>query len=305
VQCAIEVLALTALARWRPPLRWSGQALRDLTPVSMNYLGFSVFNYVVRNLDNLLIGRYAGAQSLGLYSRAYGLMLLPATHLSRVLSRVMFPSLARLQQDHARARAVYLRAQQTIALISFPLSIGLLVTAEEFVQVLYGEPWRDTAPILRVLSMVGLMQSIGSTTGWIYQSQGRTDVMLRWSLLSALPTIPAFLVGIRWGAFGVAVAYLVRGLLLVYPNHAVPGKLIGLHFTDTVRALGGVLFCAVLMGLGAWAAGVYWKPTSAGGMLATRTTCGVLLYVGALFALRPTGFLVALNWLRARTTMES
>jgi len=69
-------------------------------------------------------------------------------------------------------------------------------------------------PILQVFCLLGLIQSIGTTVGWIYQSQGRTDIMFRWGLVSGSIFIISFVVGLRWGALGVAVAYTVANFLL-------------------------------------------------------------------------------------------
>ena len=296
-QAAFESMALLLLARWRPRLSWDGKALRSLLPVSANFLGFSVFNYFVRNVDNFLVGRYAGASALGLYARAYSLMMLPLTHLSRVVGSVLFPALARLQDDPARSKQLYLRALQTIALVSFPATIGLFVTADEFVAVVFGQSWLGVVPLLRVLSVVSLTQSIGTTVGWIYQSQGRTDTMFRWALFTSIPTLVAFGIGIQWGAFGVAVAYAVRSILLVYPNHAIPGRLIGLRFIEVLRATRGILLCAAIMGVSVIAIGLLLPTMPNAALLGLRVSAGVSIYGLLLKVVRPQGLSAALGLL--------
>ena len=121
----------------------------------MGVVGGNSLNYWIRNADNLLIGKVLGTTELGLYTRAYTVMLLPLSQISGVLSRVMFPTLASIQGDRARSRQIYLRAISAIALFTFPSMLGLLVVADDFVLVVFGSKWSEMIPVLRVLCIVG------------------------------------------------------------------------------------------------------------------------------------------------------
>ncbi len=113
-----------------------------------------------------------------------------------------------------RVKDMYLKSISVISLVTFPLTLGLLVVSQSFVLALFGDKWAEMFPILQVFCLLGLIQSIGTTVGWIYQSQGRTDIMFRWGLVSGSIFIISFVVGLRWGALGVAVAYTVANFLL-------------------------------------------------------------------------------------------
>ncbi|NLE44026.1 MAG: MOP flippase family protein, partial [Chloroflexi bacterium] len=220
-----RVVFLWYSSAWRPAFRFSWSAVRELLGFSTNLLGFSTFNYWVRKADDLLIGKFVGSAGLGVYTRAYSIMLLPLNQVSSVVSRVMFPTLSQIKDDRRRVKRIYLRSISIVALITFPMMLGLLVVSESFVLALYGLQWKEIIPLLRMLSLVGLAQSIGTTTGWIYQSQGRTDWMFRWGVASGIVTLISFAIGIRWGVLGVAIAYVVRTFALTYFNFSIPGRL--------------------------------------------------------------------------------
>ena len=59
--------------------------------------------------DNLVVGRWMGAVPLALYSRAFQLMSVPTGLLGDVLDRVLFPTMARVQDDPRRLTSAYLR----------------------------------------------------------------------------------------------------------------------------------------------------------------------------------------------------
>jgi O-antigen/teichoic acid export membrane protein len=287
---------LTAVAvwwgsEWVPRKLPDKRSAQELLPFGLNLMGFTMFNYWVRNADNLLIGRFVGSHGLGLYTRAYALMLMPVTQVGGALSRVMFPALSRIQTERARVKRIYLRAIGVVALVSFPLMAGLVAVAGDFVLGLLGPRWSDVIPLLQVLAPVGMMQSVGATVGWLYQSQGRTDWQFRWGIFAGAVTLIAFGIGIRWGVMGVAVAYAVRTLLLVYPSYAIPGRLIGLRFGEVFAAVRGPLLLAGAMALAVWGMALAlppdWHPLL---RLGVEVTAGVAVYVGLLLAVRPAAY---------------
>ncbi len=172
-------IAVYSLCSWRPKWKFSYPALKDLFGYTFNLFGFNFLNYWSRNADNMLIGKFFGSTPLGYYSRAYGLMLLPISQVIGVVSGVMFPALSAIQHDKERVKQVYLRMTSVISLFVCPLMVGLWVTARPFVLTVYGEKWTAIIPLLQVLSILGIFQSLSNPAGWIYTSQGRTDLMLR------------------------------------------------------------------------------------------------------------------------------
>jgi PST family polysaccharide transporter len=299
----ITTVSLWLCSSWRPRLVVDRAALRELWGFSAGVLGFQTVNYWSRNFDNLLVGKVLGAAPLGIYSRAYSVMLMPISQVNLVTTRVMFPALSRLQADPGRAKRAYLRAVGLIALVTFPLVVGLFVEARSFVLALYGPKWSEMISILQILCIAGLFQSIGTTTGWIYQSQGRTDWLFRWGLAAGLLTIASFAIGIVWGLVGIAVAYTARTLILVYFNYTIPGKLIGLTFRDVARQVRGVLAAALTMGLIVWLAQRQlpggWSP---GARLLVGTSVGVASYVALVRLMAPPPYGDLVDLVRRRGT---
>lgn len=239
---------LWVMSSWRPSFSFRFRALRELFSFSLNLLGFSLFDYSVTRAGYLLIGKFIGAPALGIYSRADQLMLMPVTQVAAVISRVMFPALSAIQDQVERVKQIYLRAIRAISLFTFPVMLGLMVTARPFVLVLLGEQWAEVIPLLQVFCLAGITMSVGTTVGWIYTSQGRTDIMMRWGLFAGVVRVSAMAIGLRWGILGVAVAWVASGyLILWYPSWAIAGRLINLRFPEMVRTLAGNFFCALGM----------------------------------------------------------
>jgi PST family polysaccharide transporter len=244
----IATILLWKFSNWRPKFLFKWQRVKELLGFGMNLIGFSFVNYFSRNFDNLLIGKFLGSTSLGFYNLAYKLLLFPLSNISQTIGRVMFPSLSIIQNDKNRVCSAYIKTVRYIATITFPLMFGLLLTAPQCIRIVFGSQWERSIFLVQVLALVGLTQSIASTVGWIYQSQGRTDIMFQWGIFSSFIVSVAFIIGIRWNIEGMTVAYALAGLLLLYPNFVIPFKLIDLKFIYFIKQFKSIFLAALGMG---------------------------------------------------------
>ena len=243
----ITTISLWVMSSWRPRILLEWSEVKSVSNFSLNLVGFNILNYCARNLDYLLVGKFLGATVLGYYTYAYRIMLYPLQNISAVVGRVMFPVYAKLQDDNALLRQNYLKAVSTIALITFPLMLGLMGVSRPLVLGLFGSEWAPVQPLILILAPVGLIQSIGTTVGTIFQAKGRTDWMMRWGIVTTVLTAIAIVVGLRWGVIGVALAYASISAVLAYPGFAIPFRLIDLRVQKLVGALWRPFVCSILM----------------------------------------------------------
>jgi O-antigen/teichoic acid export membrane protein len=283
---AATTVLLWVVSKWRPSRAFSWEEVRSVSSYSGNLTGFSILNYFVRNADYLLIGKFLGAQQLGYYTLAYRLMLYPLQSITAVISRVMFPAFSQIKDDDARFSRIYLKMVGLIAFITFPMMLGLMAVSEPFVLVFFGDNWRPVALLLLILAPVGMLQSIGGTVGMIYQARGRTDWMFRWGIVTGICAVTAFVVGLSWGITGVAVAYSIFSFLCLYPNFAIPFRLLSLPMPRLLAHLWRPLCCGMLM-VAAVCSLKALIPASLPNeaLLATLIPFGILVYVSSSFAM--------------------
>lgn len=241
----VTTVLLWVSSAWRPKMIFCWTEVKLVSSYSLNLTGFNIFNYFARNADYLLIGRFLGAQDLGYYTLAYRIMLYPLQSISAVIGRVMFPVYSQIQDDDVMFRRVYLNVAGGIALITFPMMLGLMALSGPFVLTAFGSQWRPVVLLLMIFAPVGLAQSIGTTVGAIYQAKGRTDWMFRWGVAAGILVIIAFVIGLQWGIVGVAAAYAIITVILSYPSFAIPFRLINVRFSE----LGAVLWRPFLSSL--------------------------------------------------------
>src|SRR5262249_10171436 len=113
--------------------------------------------------------------------------------------------------------------------------------------------WQDAVVIVQVLCFAGLAQSVYNTAGWIFLSQGRTDIMFRLGVLSLLVRVAGVFIGMHWGLLGIAWAYVLGGYaFILYPAWSLAGGLIGLRFADLLKNVAAPFACAACMAAIVW-----------------------------------------------------
>jgi PST family polysaccharide transporter len=199
--------------RGRAPLREA----RSMLHFGRHMATFNLLNYLSRNADNVLIGWARGPVELGLYDRAYKLMLFPLQQINGPIANVMIPLLSRLRDEPERYRAAYMRTLQLMLLISVPGVFVLLLTANRLIPFLMGAQWKGIVPIFIWLGIAGVYQTLTNTFGWLFISQGRAVAYSRFGMFSTALCLVAFVAGLPWGAVGVAAAYGLSGLVIRTP----------------------------------------------------------------------------------------
>lgn len=278
-------------SHWRPTMEFHPAEIRSIMGFSLNLSGFGLTNYVYRNADNIIVGRVLGRVPLGNYQMAYNMMLIPLQNISSVIAQVVLPAFSQIQQDNERFRLAYVRVSSIVALFTFPVMAGLAVVADPLVRAVLGRKWIDAIPIFQILAPVGLMQSIQTLVGTIYSAKGQTKWLFGWGLLNCVVLIPAFLIGVHFGAEGVAIAYCAAYFcLLAYPGFAIPFRLVGLKVRDFASALtpqllltlGMTLVCALWVRLLITA-----SVSNPWIQLSSTSVLGTVVYIGGLFFVRP------------------
>ncbi|MFQ6547507.1 lipopolysaccharide biosynthesis protein [Aestuariibius sp. 2305UL40-4] len=228
---------------WRPGRPAWAAGTGDLVVFGGGLTGFKLTNFLSRNLDNVLIGRYWGGEALGFYDRAYKLLLFPLARVAQPLSQVMVPVLSRLQDEPARYERAFFRVFGLMQLAILPGVAALTAMADTAVPFLLGQQWTAAAPIFAALGVAGLTQPLANPTGWLFISQARTIEMAWWGLASAIVTCLAFAWGVRFGVVELAQAYAAVSVAKLFPLWWLVGRK-GPVRRDTIMRRILPIFCA-------------------------------------------------------------
>lgn len=174
----------------------------------------NIANWVIENVDNLLVGRVFGASALGLYSVSYNLVRTPANHLVTSLQTVLFPMSARAQDNIPGLQRAYLTVISGVALAAFPIFCGVAIVSDTAVEALFGRQWAGAALILLPLSLAMTLHAAMAVAGPMLWGKGLPGTELKVQFWVALLFVGVLLVAARYSvavmAWGVFAVYLLR-----------------------------------------------------------------------------------------------
>jgi O-antigen/teichoic acid export membrane protein len=210
----------------------------------------SLVVFLAWNSEKLLLGRFWGADALGLYGRAFQLVTLPVHQLNGALGNVAFPALSRIQDDAKRLARSFLRGYSLLISMTVPVTIACALFAEEIIAVVLGAKWMEAAPIFRLLAPVALVFAVANPLSWLVMSTGRMGRALGISTSTTPFVIVGIVLGLRYGPQGVALGYSSALMLVLIPIAAWSKRGTGITWADLWGATKPAFVSGLIAGAG-------------------------------------------------------
>lgn len=239
------------LCRWIPGLPSMNSGIRSSLRFGAHLSGNGIIQSITQNLDRVLIGRFCGATSVGLYGKASQLAMMPIEQIRMTILGVALSPLSVLQSDAERYRRFYSRLLSFLSFLYMPFVVFLAIKSEDVIRLILGEAWLSAAPFLRIFSIAGLVRPILNTCQLVMISCGKSRRYLQWGMMSGVCIIMAYTIGIWWGAIGVAYAYAIT-------NYAVLILMLCYGLKDTPVSALLVIKTILLPLISSLGAGIIW-----------------------------------------------
>lgn len=247
-------ICVWATARWVP-----GRPHRQVGIGSMIRFGGTLtvnglLMYFASNFDKVLLGRFWGVESLGIYGRAYQLINIPTDNLNSAAGTVTFAALSRLQSEPSRLRSYFLKGYSLVLSLSIPIAFTCALFAQDMILVFLGPKWKSAAIVFRLLVPTTLVYAIINPLGWLLSSLGMVGRGLKISLVLGPVMIAGYLLGLPYGPKGVAFAYSAVMVLCVFPlvAWAIRGTVVSIHdilLTVWRPMISGIVAAAIAFGV--------------------------------------------------------
>ena len=239
-------IGLWMAVRWVPGMPRRGTGMRSM----MRFGGTLTLNglvvYVAYNMEKVLLGRFWGAEAIGLYGRAYQLINIPTENLNSSVGEVAFAALSRVQGDRARIRNYFLKGYSLVLAMTIPITIMSAFFADDLILVVLGPKWGSVAPIFRLLAPTILIFAMINPLAWLMFALGLVDRSLKVALVLAPLVIAGYLAGLHYGPKGVAFGYSAVMTLWVIPHTAWCVHDTGVTLRDILVTVGRPLFSGMV-----------------------------------------------------------
>jgi len=205
---------------WVPALPRRRAGIRSMMHFGGTLTLNGIVAYVGFNADKVMIGRFLGVDAVGIYGRGFQLVNMPTDNINSAVGEVAFSALSRLQHDPARLRSYFLKGFSFVLGLTLPITIACGLFADDLVLVLLGPKWQASTEIVRLLAPTIVVMAVINPMGWLISSLGLVRRNLKIALVFTPLMVAGCLLGLPYGATGVAFAYSAVMVLWVVPHVA-------------------------------------------------------------------------------------
>lgn len=216
----ITTLCVWFTTGWMPGLPRRKVGIRSMMGFGGKLTLNGLVAYLAYNLEKVLLGRYWGADAVGLYGRAFQLINIPTDNLNSAVGGVVFAALSRVQHDAERFKSFFLKSYSLVLTLTVPITVVCVIFASDVIYVVLGPKWGDAVPIFRLLAPTILIFAVINPLGWVLYSLGLVGRGLKIAVVFAPLIIAGYVLGLSHGPKGVAFAYSAVMLLWVIPHIA-------------------------------------------------------------------------------------
>jgi PST family polysaccharide transporter len=247
-QPLVSTTGLWTATLWTPGLPRRGAGIRSMMRFGGTVTLATVIIYIAYNFEKVLLGRFWGAEAIGLYGRAYQLINIPTDSLNSAVGEVAFSALSRVQNEAERLRNYFLKGYSLVLAMTVPITIAAAIFAHDLIRVVLGPKWNDAASIFQLLAPTILIFAMINPLAWLLFSTGLVGRNLKIVCVIAPLAITAYFLGLPHGPKGVALAYSTVMALWIIPHiawcvHGTP-----ISFRDIMVAIHRPLLSGVVAG---------------------------------------------------------
>lgn len=198
-----------------------------------NQLFFTIFNYLSKNSDNLLVGKFLGPVSIANYQKSYQLLSMPTTVFLGVITPVLQPVLSQHQENVQLIKETFFKIIRVLGLLAFSITVFMMLNAKEIIFFLFGSKWYGAVVPFFILSFSLWAQMLNAVTSSIFMARNHSKQLLFNGFVSFFIMLPSIIVGISFGkilyvAIFVCLSNIINFIVSYWllMNKALDGKLV-------------------------------------------------------------------------------
>jgi len=232
---------------FRPKIDLDLKKAKELFNFGKWILGSSILGLLTSQGDSMFISKSLGAVKLGFYQMAYRISNMPATEISNVVSMVTFPTYSKLQQDMLKIKSAYFKVLELTSFLLLPLAGLIYVCSADFTRIFLGENWLQIVPLIKILSICGLIRSLCGTLGPVFTGVGRPKTVTKVQFIEFIVLIAlVYPLSQKYGVVGTSFVVLIQrlvgfGLGIFYLLKLIKGGLLRFLRTLVFPALNTIL----------------------------------------------------------------
>lgn len=243
-----SIILYYSITGWRPKFIFSKSAYLELFGFGVKLLAANLLHTVYTNISTLIIGKKYTPEALGCYTRGDGLSSLPISIYTSTFSRVIYPILAKVQDDDGELRRVYAKYLRLIASIVAPSMLLFAGCMNPFIRIVIGEQWIPAVKFAMLLCFAQMFDPLTRVNSNILYVKGRSDILLKLEFIKKAIGITTVVIAVQFGVVWLCVGRVLYSAVAFVLNASFGGKFLGMSVFRQVKevlpsyVIGGVVF---------------------------------------------------------------
>jgi PST family polysaccharide transporter len=218
VRSAVVAIGVWVRCPWLPGLPTRAVETRSFLRFGRDLSATNLLTAVISSVDRLLVGRFFGADAVGMYRQAQQLLIAPIEQLNAPIMAVAQPSLSALQREPERYARYYEKVVFLVTMATLPLGLFCAVYAREIALLVLGPAWGGAAVFIMIFGLTTAIRPAVATSATVLITCGRSRRYLVINIVHSVLLAAFFAFGVKWGAEGVAVAHVAVTVVLLIPK---------------------------------------------------------------------------------------
>ncbi len=242
----IRSILLWWQSKWRPSFIVNISSIKKYFKFGINLLFQELLDKVVSNAESIVIGRLYSKQSLGYFSQSRKFNAYICQTTTNVIQKVTYPTLAKIADQPQRLKDGYRRIIGITMYCILPLMLFTMVTSRNFIEVIFGAKWLESAEYLRLWAIWGILYPLSSISTNIFLVKGKTKLLLSISLFKQTLRIISVILLAKIGIFSMLQGLIIVSIISTFIYTFFGGKLINYKQIDMAKDLVKTLLSALI-----------------------------------------------------------
>ena len=194
---------------WRPKKLFSFAKLKVFFAFSNKLLASGAIGAIFNNIYPSIIAMFYPMQQVGYYTQAYKYQDTPFAVLSDTFRSVSMLILSEINNQTERLRRVVSKLIKSIAFLSFPIALILILIAEPLFATLFGEKWLPSVPYFQILCIGGAVSPFTFILNELFIAKERADFFLSVEIVKRIILVVLIIGFFKQGITGLAVSWVI------------------------------------------------------------------------------------------------
>ncbi len=234
-------------AKWSPTLPVDFTPIREMFGFSSKLIVTNIVIIINTNVFSVIFGRLYSAHVVGNYSQANKWNNMGWSFINNMLQGISQPVFAKTDQEKERQRKIFRKLLRFTAFVSFPLMLGLALVAKEFIVILLGEKWEESARLLQLLCVMGAFYPISNLFSSLLIAKGKSGIYMWGNIALCLVQLAAVVFSAPYGIEVMLIVYATITIAWILVWHWFVNRETGLRLWDVIRDISPYLLLTCLL----------------------------------------------------------